>query len=68
MVWIFTTKREVIAMSKEKEILDGLKTQLRNAIADATDVEVTDGTEQIYEGRLELAQELLEYIEGGRHV
>jgi len=62
------TKREVIVMSKEKEILDGLKTQLRNAIADATDVEVTDGTEQIYEGRLELAQELLEYIEGGRHV
>jgi len=55
-------------MSKEKEILDGLKTQLRNAIADATDVEVTDGTEQIYEGRLELAQELLEYIEGGRYV
>jgi hypothetical protein len=68
MVWIFTTKREVIVMSKEKEILDGLKTQLRNAIADATDVEVTDGTEQIYEGRLELAQELLDYIEGGRHV
>ena len=55
-------------MSKEKDILDGLKTQLRNVITDATDVEVTDGTEQIYEGRLELAQELLEYIEGGKRV
>ncbi len=61
-------KRKKFKINKEKEILGGLTTQLRNVIADATDVEVTDGTEQIYEGRLELAQELLGYIEGGRHV
>jgi len=61
-------KRKKFKINKEKEILDKLTTQLRNVIADATDVEVTDGAEQIYEGRLELAQELLDYIEGGKHV
>ena len=50
-------------MSREKEILDSIKSQLQNAIDDATDVDVTDGTEQIYEGRKELAEELLNYLE-----
>jgi hypothetical protein len=50
-------------MSREKEILDSIRSQLQNAIDDATDVDVTDGTEQIYEGRKELAEELLNYLE-----
>ncbi|MEK9695524.1 MAG: hypothetical protein VW270_07140 [Candidatus Poseidoniales archaeon] len=50
-------------MSKEKEILDSIKLQLQTAIDDATDVDVTDGTEQIYEGRKELAEQILNYLE-----
>ena len=59
-------------MSKEKEILDSIKLQLRNAIDDATeylDEAYKDQASnehddlEIYEGRLELAQELLEYLE-----
>ncbi len=50
-------------MSREKEILDKVKSQLLNAIDDATDVDVTDGTEQIYEGRKELAEQILNYLE-----
>ena len=50
-------------MSREKEILDSIRSQLQNAIDDATDVDVTDGTEQIYEGRKELAEQILNYLE-----
>ena len=50
-------------MSREKVILKEVKSQLLNAIDDATDVEVTDGTEQIYEGRKELAEQILKYLE-----
>lgn len=55
-------------MSKEKEILDSIKLQLRNAIDDATEyLEEEDfwncSDSEIYEGRLELAKELLEYLE-----
>ncbi len=50
-------------MSREKEVLDSIRLQLQTVIDDATDVDVTDGTEQIYEGRKELAEELLNYLE-----
>ena len=50
-------------MSKEKVILDSIKLQLQTAIDDATDVDVTDGTEQIHEGRKELAEQILDYLE-----
>ena len=50
-------------MSREKEILNSIRLQLQTAIDDATDVDVTDGTEQIYEGRKELAEQILNYLE-----
>ena len=59
-------------MTKEKVVLDSIKGQLQNAIDDATkylDEAYKDQASnehddlEIYEGRLELAQELLEYLE-----
>ena len=68
-------KRKKFKINKEKEILDKLTTQLKNAIEDSTQYLTEEYNDQadaddlgIYEGRLELAQELLEYIEGGKHV
>ena len=51
-------------MSEEKVVIDAIKWQLQKAIEDATDAvdKVTDGSEQIYEGRKELAEELLNFI------
>lgn len=54
-------------MSKEKVVLDSLKVQLENAICDAKEyldnedfLDCSDS--EIYEGRLELAEELLNFI------
>jgi len=57
---------------KTKVVLDSLKAQLENAINDATkyldeayknQASNEHDDIEIYEGRLELAQELLEYLE-----
>ena len=53
-------------MSKEIVILESIKWQLRNAIDDATrylDEAYFDDDLGIYEGRKELAEELLNYLE-----
>lgn len=49
-----------------KEILNKIKLYCQSAIDDANDAleeDLTDGSEDIYEGRFELAQSLLEQIE-----
>ena len=49
-----------------KEILNKIKLYCQSAIDDANDAleeDLTDGSEDIYEGRFELAQSLLERIE-----
>lgn len=53
-------------MSKERVIIESIKWQLRNAIEDATrylDEAYFDDDLGIYEGRKELAEQILDYLE-----
>ena len=55
---------DMVEQMKDKQMIEELKNKLRNVIDDADGADaVTDGSQQVYEGRAELAGEILDYLE-----